>query len=90
MPDPLELLAEEDRAAVARWLWQLGMEPEELDAVPPLRLLVEVLAVADLASTLSPPMTRADAWTAAAEMLELRCPLRTWYRWQRNAAEMAE
>jgi hypothetical protein len=87
---PLDVLAAEDRDAAVRWLWCLGMEPEELDAVPPLRALVDMLAVIAIADTLMPPMTREQAWCAAARQLEVRNPLRTWFRWQRRALEQAE
>jgi hypothetical protein len=92
MPDPpLDLLAEEDRTAVTRWLWALGMEPHELAAVPPLRILVETLACVEVVRTLSPPMTRDAAWAEAAGQLGLTgAPLRRWYRWQRQAVEMGQ
>jgi hypothetical protein len=87
---PLDVLTAEDRDAVARWLWSLGMEPDELDAVPPLRALVDMLAIIAIADTLMPPLTREQAWCAAAKQLEVRNPLRTWFRWQRRALEIAE
>lgn len=89
MLDPLELLAEEDRAAVTRWLWRLGMEPEELEACSPLRQVVEVLACAGIVDTLHPPMSKDTAWCEAAGQLGLGDgPRRRWYRWQAAAVEL--
>jgi hypothetical protein len=91
MPDgPLAVLSDEDRATVARWLDVLGFEPAELDAVPGLRMTVDIVAVATVVRTLSPPMAREEAWAMAATMLRMRNPLRTWYRWQHRAACMAD
>ena len=85
-----EILPAGDRETVIRWLAQLGLDPQHLDAVPPLRHLVEVLACTKIVSDLSPPLSREVAWQKAAAMLELKDPLRTWYRWQRNVCRMEE
>lgn len=84
-------LPEEDQEAVVRWLHSLGLDPDELDACPPLRLLVDVLAQAAVVHTLSPPMSRNAAWEQAADMLGAPSKITTWYRWQRAAcANFAE
>lgn len=84
--DPALLLAAlppEDRATVDRWLFMLGMEADELGAVPPLRLLVSMVATLRLAGDME-GMSRTDAFGEAAGALGLSGDslLRTWYRWQ--------
>jgi hypothetical protein len=86
---PLSVLSPEDQAAVVRMLFHLGMEPEELDAVPPLRALVDMLATIAIADSLMPPLAREQAWREAAAQLGVRNPLRTWFRWQRRALDEA-
>jgi hypothetical protein len=87
VPDPaLEALPDEDREAVARWLDVLGFEVDELGAVPPMRLLVDVLASAHIARGLMPTMGRRAAWATAGELIGRRGLLRRWYDWQAAAS----
>jgi hypothetical protein len=84
--DPaLDLLTPEDRATVAGWLDLLGFEVEELDCVPPLRLLVDIVASARTVRRLSPPMGRDAAWAVAGELIGRRGLVRRWYAWQASA-----
>ena len=90
-PDPALLLAalpREERAVVLRWLDALGMEPEELDCVPPLRSVVEMVAALALLDSGADGTTREEAFDAAAGALGLSGPTlaRRWYRWHERAA----
>ena len=81
----LAVLPAADRETVARWLYLLGMEQVELDAVPPLRLLVGMIASLTLAAQM-PELGREAAFREAAATLGQGDLLRTWYRWQGRAA----
>lgn len=86
----LSILSADDRATVARWLAEFGMEPTDLDACPPLRRLVEMLACVRIVRDLSPALSREKAWAEASAMLKLRDPLRTWHRWQKRAYQLED
>jgi hypothetical protein len=80
----LAILREEDRATVLRWLSMLGMEPDELHAVPPLDQVVNMIACLSMAAQMT-ALSREAAFRQAATALGQGDLLRTWYRWQKNA-----
>jgi hypothetical protein len=86
----LSELPPEDQATITRWLALLGFEVDELDAVPPLRLLIDVVASALIVRRLSPPLRRDSAWATAGELIGRRGLIRRWYAWQARAAESAD
>lgn len=81
----LDVLGESDRATVVRWLAMLGMEPEDLDAVPALRQMVDMVASMALVGRMT-GHPREAAYREAAAILGCGDQLRTWYRWQNNVA----
>jgi hypothetical protein len=96
MPKPdldlaLATLPAADRATVARWLDMLGMEPDELAAVPPLRATVVMLAVLALAGRMREAgMGRQEAFREAADTLGAGDISRSWFRWQRRALTLCQ
>jgi hypothetical protein len=87
----LATLPAADRATVARWLDMLGMESDELAAVPPLRGLVVMLAVLALAARMREAgMGREAAFREAADTLGCGDISRSWFRWQRNALTLCQ
>jgi hypothetical protein len=80
----LAVLAAPDRAAVLRWLSAFGLEADELQAVPPLRLLVDMLATLTLAAQM-PELGRESAFREASRVLGTGDLLRSWYRWHARA-----
>lgn len=71
------------------WLDALGLEPELLDSVPPLRQLVGVLACVKRVEELRakrPGLSREAAFLVAERQLGQNDVSRTWYRWQKAAA----
>jgi hypothetical protein len=96
MPKPdldlaLATLPAADRATVARLLDMLGMESDELAAVPPLRMLVVMLAVLALAARMREAgMGRQEAFREAASCLGAGDISRSWFRWQRRALTLCQ
>lgn len=83
----LATLPADDRATVLRWLDLLGMEPDELECVPPLRQLVATMAVLILASDMDELPREAQFREAGAALgLNGDSIMRTWYNWQGTAA----
>jgi hypothetical protein len=83
----LAALSGEDRATVYRWLDVLGMEPDDLPCVPPLQTLVLMVAAVGLAARMREAgLGREAAFREACATLDVGDMLRTWYRWQANAA----
>lgn len=82
----LATLPDSDRETVLAWLYLLGMEPEDLAAVPPLRQMVAMVAVLLMAEDMD-DLPRADRFEEAARALGFKgsSMMRTWYRWQDNA-----
>jgi hypothetical protein len=96
MPKPdldlaLATLPAADRATVARWLDMLGMEPDELAAVPPLRRVVAMVAALALAARMREAgMGRQEAFREAASCLGAGDISRSWFRWQRRALTLCQ
>ncbi len=80
----LATLPAPERAPVLAWLDRLGMEPDEIGAVPPLRLLVGMMAAVVMVASM-PGVDRATAFREAGDTLGMPNLLRSWYRWQDNA-----
>lgn len=79
----LATLPVSERATVEAWLDRLGMDPDEVEAVPPLRLLVGMMAAVVMVAGM-PGIDRASAFREAGDTLGMPNLLRSWYRWQDN------
>jgi hypothetical protein len=83
----LATLPASDRATVDGWLQVLGMEPDELAAVPPLRKLVCMIAALRLMADMGDIDGREARFNEAAAAFGVNGEslARSWYRWQKNA-----